>query len=843
MDQGPFSRRTLLKSTMAAGAAATVLPAATAATARAAGPGGSVVATPAATAADIGVSAYAFPLSAVTLLAGPFLDNMNRTLAYLRFVDPDRLLYTFRTNVGIATSASPCGGWEDPSEELRGHSTGHIMSALAQAYANTGDSTLKTKGDYFVSALAACQAASPGAGFHTGYLSAFPESFFDRLESGQSVWAPYYTIHKIMAGLLDQYLLAGNAQALTVLKGMAGWVKTRTDPLSYTQMQSVLQTEFGGMPEVLAHLYQVTGDANTLTAAQRFDHAQIEDPLAADSDQLAGFHANTQVPKIIGALREYYATGTARYLTIAQNFWTITTAHHMYEIGGFSNGEYFQTPNAIASQLSNTTCEVCVTYNELKLSRGLFFTDPTQAAYMDYYERGLFNTVLGQQDPNSSHGFVCYYTPLQPGGMKTYSNDYYDFTCDHGTGMESNTKYADSIYFYSGETLYVNLFIASQLVWPGRGITVRQDTTFPAASSSRLTITGAGHIALKIRVPSWCSGMTVKVNGTVQSITATPGTYLTIDRTWASGDTVDLTLPAKLTFAPTPDDSTVQAVKYGGIVLAGQYGTTNLNGAMPTLTLSSLQQDPNNALHFTGTASTGPVSLLPFYQTHHQYYTVYWKANGAPPPPPLVAWYKFDETSGTTAADASGNGHTASLGGTTTHVTGRTGGAVHLDGTSGYVVLPSGLLSGVGAFTLATWVKLDSAPTWSRIFDIGSGTTSYMFLTPNSGSGTVRFAITTGGWSAEQQINGSAALPTGAWTHVAVTVSGSTGTLYVNGAAVGTNTAMTLNAGSLGGGATAWLGRSQYSGDPYLPGALDNTRLYSRALSASEIGSLYSTGG
>ncbi|ACU73856.1 protein of unknown function DUF1680 [Catenulispora acidiphila DSM 44928] len=846
MDSGPFSRRTLLRSTMAAGAAATVLPAATTAAAATTTTGPTATAgTPEATGAtapDIGVSAYAFPLAAVTLLAGPFLDNMNRTLAYLRFVDPDRLLYMFRTTVGIATSASPCGGWEDPTEELRGHSTGHIMSALAQAYASTGDSTLKSKGDYFVSSLAACQAASPAAGFHTGYLSAFPESFFDRLESGQSVWAPYYTIHKIMAGLLDQYLVAGNTQALTVLKGMAAWVKTRTDPLSHSQMQAVLQTEFGGMPEVLAHLYQVTGDANTLTAAQRFDHAQIEDPLAAGTDQLAGFHANTQVPKIIGALREYLATGTARYLTIAQNFWAITTGHHMYEIGGFSNGEYFQTPNAIASQLSNTTCEVCVTYNELKLSRGLFFTDPTRAAYLDYYERGLFNTVLGQQDPASSHGFVCYYTPLQPGGYKTYSNDYNDFTCDHGTGMESNTKYADSIYFYNGETLYVNLFIASQLAWPGRAITVRQDTTFPAASSSRLTITGAGHIALKIRVPSWCSGMTVKVNGTLQNLTATPGTYLTIDRTWASGDVVDLALPAKLTFVPAPDDSTVQVVKYGGIVLAGQYGTTNVNGVMPALTASSLKQDPNNALHFTGTASTGAVSLLPFYQTHHQYYTVYWKANGAPPPP-LVAWYAFDETSGSTAADASGNGHTANLAGTTSHVTGRTGGAVHLDGASGYVALPSGLLSGAGDFTIATWVKLDSAPSWSRIFDIGSGTTSYMFLTPNSGAGTLRFAITTGGWSTEQQINSSATLPTGAWTHVAVTVAGSTGTLYVNGAAVGSTTGMTLNAGSLGGSPNSWLGRSQYAGDPFLPGALDNTRIYSRALSAGEIGSLSSSGG
>jgi uncharacterized protein len=514
----------------------------------------------------------------------------------------------------------------------------------------------------------------------------------------------------------------------------------------------------------------------------------------------------------------------------------------MYEIGGFSNGEYFQSPDAIAGQLSSTTCEVCVTYNELKLTRGLFFTNPARADYMDYYERGLFNTVLGQQDPNSQHGFVCYYTPLQPGGIKTYSNDYYDFTCDHGTGMESNTKYADSIYFFNGETLYVNLFIASQLTWPGRGITVRQDTSFPATSTSRLTISGAGRIALKIRVPAWCNGMTVKVNGTATAVTATPGTYLTIDRTWASGDTVDLTLPAKLSLAPAPDDATVQVVKYGGIVLAGQYGTNDLGGVMPSLTASSLKQDPNNALRFTGTASTGAVSLLPFYQTHHQNYTVYWHSTGTPPPP-FVAWYTFDQSSGSTAADATGNGHTATLNGSTSWTTGRSGNAVHLDGSSGYVALPAGLLSGAGDFTIASWVKLDSAPTWSRIFDIGSGTGSYMFLTPNSGSGTTLFAITTGGAGAEQQLN-AAALATGVWTHVAVTftAAGSTGTLYVNGAAVASNTAMTLGAGSLGATPNSWLGRSQYGGDPYLPGALDGTRVYARALSSSEIATLHSSG-
>src|SRR3954451_23715857 len=504
MRDPPFDRRLLLKAVGALSASAALAPAL-------AGPAA------AATRPDIGVSVFPFPLSAVRLQAGPFLDNMNRQLAYFRFVDADRLLHTFRTNAGLASSAQPCGGWESPSTELRGHSTGHLLSGLAQAYANTGDTAYKTKADYLVNALAACQAAAPGRGFHAGYLSAFPENFFDRLESGPSVWAPYYTLHKIMAGLLDQYLLAGNQQALDVLLRTAAWTKTRTDPLSTTQMQAALRTEFGGMPEVLTNLYQVTGDANHLATAQRFDHAQILDPLAANSDRLAGVHANTQIPKIIGAIREYHATGTTRYRDIAVNFWRIVLDHHSYVIGGNSNGEYFQTPDAIASQLSDNTCEVCNTYNMLKLTRQLFFTNPVPE-YMDYYELALFNQILGEQDPNSSHGFVTYYTPLRAGGIKTYANDYDDFTCDHGTGMESQTKYADSIYFYAGETLYVNLFIASTLTWPSRSLTVTQTTSYPSATSTRLTIAGSGHIALKVRVPAWTTGATVQLNGVTQAV-------------------------------------------------------------------------------------------------------------------------------------------------------------------------------------------------------------------------------------------------------------------------------------------------------------------------------------
>ncbi|WP_460339390.1 glycoside hydrolase family 127 protein [Actinoallomurus acanthiterrae] len=822
----PINRRTLLRAGAAAVGGSMLGAVGLPRAARAALPRAALAAR-----TDAGVSVYAFPLSAVTLLSGPFQQNMTRTQAYLNFVDADRLLHTFRLNYGLSSSAQPCGGWEAPDVELRGHSTGHLLSALAQSYANTGTSSFKTKGDYIVGALATCQARATAAGYNTGFLAAYPESFIDRVETRQNVWAPYYTLHKIMAGLLDQYLLAGNAQALTVLKAMAAWVKFRMDRLSYSQRQSMLDTEFGGMNEVLANLYQVTGDPNHLTTAEYFDHARMFDPLAADSDQLAGFHANTQIPKMLGAIREYHATGTTRYHDIATNFWDIVVGHHTYVIGGNSNGEYFQQPDAIAGQLSDTTCEVCNSYNMLKLTRQLFFTDPSRTDYIDYYERTLWNQMLGEQDPNSAHGFVTYYTPLRAGGIKTYSNDYDDFTCDHGTGMETHTKFADSIYFYSGSTLYVNLFVASTLNWAAQSVTVRQDTTFPETASTKLTVTGSGTFTMKIRVPGWAAGAVLTVNGA--TVAASPGGYATITRTWSSGDVVNLTLPMALSFPAAPDSAATQAVRIGPIVLAGAYGSTDLS-ALPTLTPSSVKAT-STPLQYTATASTGTVTLLPFYKMHHQRYTVYW--NVSKPLPELIAWYKFDETAGTSAQDSSGNGKTATLAGGTTWTAGHSGNAVALDGSSGYVTLPAGILAGAAACTVAAWVRLDTNSAWARVFDFGSDTTTNMFLTPQSGSGTARFAITTSGAGGEQQINAPSALPTGAWTHVAVTLGGGVGVLYVNGAEVARNAAMSLTPGGLGGTAQNRLGRSQYS-DPYLDGAVDDLRIYSRALSASEIAGL-----
>ncbi|PTL84836.1 beta-L-arabinofuranosidase domain-containing protein [Vitiosangium sp. GDMCC 1.1324] len=591
----------------------------------------------AATRPDAGVTVSPFPLNQVRLRPGRFLDNQNRMLSYLRFLDADRLLWTWRRNVGLSTgSAQQVGGWESPDGAFRGQAIGHFLIGLHQAWLATGDTQYRTKADYIVGELAKIQDAAPAAGYHAGYLSAFPESFFDQLEAGQGyVGVPWYVIHKTLQGLVQHHVATGNAQALTVALRLAEWIDWRTARLSYAQMQQVLQTEYGGMNDALALLSQVTNDNRWMTVARRFEHAVVFDPLAANQDRLAGLHANTQLGKLNGALREYYATGEQRYRTITENFWNFVVHDHTYVNGGNSNYEFFQTPRAIASQLSDKTCETCNVYNMLKLTRGLFFLDPGRAEYMDYYERALYNQILGQQDPNSEHGFVCYSVPLRPGAIKEYSNDYDTFWCCVNTGWESHTKLADSIYFQSGETLYVNLYIPSDLTWTGRGLTVGQTTSFPVSDTITLTIGGSGHIALKLRIPSWTSNARIAVNGVTQNVAASPGTYATIDRTWSNGDTVTLTLPMSVRLESAPDDAFLAGILYGPVLLAGAYGTRDLGSSPPALVAGSVSST-GTPLRFTATADGASVDLLPFYDTHHQRYTVYWSLNG-----PRSGWFRI----------------------------------------------------------------------------------------------------------------------------------------------------------------------------------------------------------
>lgn len=589
-----------------------------------------------------GTSAYEFDMSQVSLGNSRWMDNQNRTINYLRSVDVDRLLYNFRATHKLSTNGAQAnGGWDAPNFPFRSHAQGHYLTGFVHCYVTLKDSTCLQKANYFVDELAKCQANNGNAQFSTGYLSGFPESEFAALESGnlKNGNVPYYAVHKTMTGLMDAWRMMGNDKARQVLLGMAGWVDGRTSKLSSSQMQSMLGTEFGGMNDILANIYQYTGDKKWLTVAQRFNHANVFDPLASNQDRLNGLHANTQIPKWIGALREYKSTGNTRFLDIARNAWDMTINAHTYAIGANSQAEHFRSPNAIAGFLTDDTAEHCNTYNMLKLTRDLWTTDPSNTKYFNYYEQALLNHALGAQNPADNHGHITYFTPLKPGGHRgvgpawgggTWSTDYNSFWCCQGTGVETNTKYADSVYWYDTSALYVNLFTSSTLDWKKRNIQVEQKTTFPVSDTTTLTVTGSGDFTMKIRIPGWTSGATININGAASGVAANSNSYASIARSWKSGDVVQVKLPMKLRKVTANDNNSIAAIAYGPVVLSGNYGQANV-GSMPTLALNTLRRTDNNKLVFSGTANGNTVTLSPFYDAQGFNYNVYWSTNGQLP--------------------------------------------------------------------------------------------------------------------------------------------------------------------------------------------------------------------
>jgi hypothetical protein len=513
----------------------------------------------------------------VRILEGPFRDAQQRGLASLLSLDPDRLLHTFRLNAGLPTAAKPYGGWEAPQVELRGHSLGHYLTACALMYEATGDERLEARALSIVAELRKVQQALSARGMNRGYLSAFPEEFFDRVEARKGVWAPYYTLHKIMAGLLDVHRATGDAAALEAVKGMAAWVGLRAKPLTDAQWQAMLETEFGGMQDVLTELYVTTGDPEHLRLARLFDHRAVFDPLARGEDPLDGLHANTQIPKAIGAARDCEVTGEPRYCAVSETFWQRVALHRSYAIGGHSEDEHFSPVAHLSRHLGESTAETCNTYNMLKLSRRLFLRD-ADPARIEFYERGLFNHVLASQDPAT--GMVTYFVALAPGAWRTYSTPEDSFWCCVGTGMENPARYGEAIYARQGDALLVNLFVASELAWREKGLTVRQETRFPDEDRTRLVLRlrNPAHFALRLRHPAWAQGgLAVSVNGEPHPAASGPGSYAGVEREWRDGDVVEARAPMSLRFEATADDPLRGAFLYGPVVLAADLGADGLD--------------------------------------------------------------------------------------------------------------------------------------------------------------------------------------------------------------------------------------------------------------------------
>ena len=584
-----------------------------------------------------------FPMKQVRLGQGACQQAMEADRGYLHSLPPERLLHTFRLNAGIASSAQPLGGWEAPDCELRGHyAGGHYLSAVALMYASTGDEDLKRNGDTVVAELAKCQKSLNNG----GYLSAFPIDFFDRLRNRERVWAPFYTIHKIMAGHLDMYLYTGNEQALETVEKMAGWVAGYTGSFSYDHMQRILGTEYGGMGETLANLYAVTGKQYYLRVAGRFDKKWFLDPLAEHRDELKGLHVNTHIPQVIAAARLYEVTGDQRYREIAEYFWDEVVGERTYCTGGTSNHESWNTdPGKLASELSTNTTEDCCAYNMMKLTRHLFGWKP-EPRYMDYYERLIFNHRLGTINPQD--GTMMYYLPLASGYWKTFGKPFDSLWCCTGTGSEEYAKLSDTIYFHDEDSLYVNLYIDSSLEWPEKGLRFKQETKFPEQQSTTITVVAKSPVQLgvNLRVPYWAQGGSVKINGTVLPAFSSPSSYLRLSRIWKTGDKIELSLPMTLHIDPMPDDQSIQAMMYGPLVLAGRFDSVSkemLYGEyqpkasdqykVPGIVADAsrptgwVEADGQQPLNFRTEGQSQPITLVPLYQIIDYRYAVYWKVN------------------------------------------------------------------------------------------------------------------------------------------------------------------------------------------------------------------------
>ena len=519
-----------------------------------------------------------FSLSEVQLLDSPFKKAMDLNGQVLLKLEPDRLLHNTRKYAGLQPKGEIYGGWE--AVGIAGHTLGHYLTALSLHYKATGDKRFRDRVANIVKEMGECQVR-----YGDGYIGALPPVELKTLRDLKSghvdlnggfnfksgAWVPWYTQHKVLAGLKDAWLVAGVEEAKFVTLKLADWVDEVTKYLSSVDIQKMLGVEHGGMLETLVDLSAATGDKKYLDVSRRFYHEAILDPLASNKDVLVGQHANTQIPKVIGAMRNFEVTGDKNGLATAKNFWNLVVNKYSFAIGGNSDREHFFPTAEAGKHLSPQTAESCNTYNMLRLTEHLIQNDP-QAAYGDYYERALYNHILATQDPAT--GMYAYFMSLKPGHFRTFSTLDKSFWCCFGTGMENHTKYGEAIYFHGESDLFVNLYIPSRLNWVAKGLVLTMKTDYPRLERVSFVVEKApkSAIGMNLRIPAWCTGAKVLVNGKSAGVKAEPGTYAVVRREWKKGDRVELTLPMSVRTESLMGDSSKVAFLYGPLVLAGDFG-------------------------------------------------------------------------------------------------------------------------------------------------------------------------------------------------------------------------------------------------------------------------------
>lgn len=600
------------------------------------------------------VKARPIALEKVRLTGGPLKRAQDLDLEYLLTLEPDRMLAYLRRSAKLDPKAKGYGGWDGDGRQLTGHIAGHYLSAVSLAYTASGDDRFKERADYIVKELKLVQEAQGD-----GYIGALMDKDnvagkvrFEDLSKGviksggfdlNGLWSPWYVEHKLFAGLRDAYRYTGDRTALDVEIKFAGWAETILAPLTDEQIQKMLATEFGGMNEVLADLYADTGDARWIELAGKFHHDAIVNPLAEKKDVLQGVHANTQIPKLYGALKVYLYTGNESEGAAAKYFWDEVAQHHTFATGGNSKNEYFGAPDRLNDMVEGRTAETCNVYNMIKMSRTLFSIDP-DIRYADYHERALFNHILASQDPDD--GRVSYMVPVGGGVQHEYQNKYEDFTCCVGTGMESHALHAYGIYYESGDKLWVSLYTPSTVNWDTQNVKLDVSTDFPIGESASVKVTPKSphKFTLALRRPYWAgSGFSVKVNGQALKTVSQPDSYIEITRKWKSGDTVELVLPKTLRKEPVPDNPNRFALMWGPLTLAGDLGKemdpeswerlgSKAGADVPVLVaqdqavekwLKPVAGKPG-AFRTAGVGLKEDIDFVPFYQLPRRRYAIYW---------------------------------------------------------------------------------------------------------------------------------------------------------------------------------------------------------------------------
>lgn len=602
-----------------------------------------------------------FPLSDVRLLNSPFKKAQETDKKYILSLDVDRLLAPFLKEAGIETKAITYPNWENSG--LDGHIGGHYLSALANMYAATGDAEILRRLTYMIDQLEKCQQKDAD-----GYVGGIPggKKMWQDVAAGKinagsfslnEKWVPLYNIHKLYAGLIDAYTIAGNQKAKTVLVKLSDWFLGVTSNLSNEQLQTILRSEHGGMNEAFADVAAISGDDKCLVLAKRLSHQVILNPLLQQKDVLNGLHANTQIPKVIGFMRIAEIAGDSSWANAANFFWNTVTKHRTISIGGNSVREHFHPSSDFSSMIETKEGpETCNSYNMLKLSKQLFLAKPS-AAYMDYYERTMYNHILSSQHPDG--GFV-YFTPIRPRHYRVYSQPQAGFWCCVGTGMENHGKYGELIYAHSDKDLYVNFFIPSVLNWKEKGLQVQQQTAFPNSEETQLkiTINKPQRFAILFRYPSWVKDGKLKafVNKKEVLVKRDKNSYASITREWKTGDILSIQLPMEIKAEFLPDSSSWVSFVRGPIVLAAATDTTGLTGLKandsrmghiangpsysieeaPMIVTSdkknitALKPVKNKVFTYTASSLIYPAQyknllLVPFYTLHDTRYMLYWR--------------------------------------------------------------------------------------------------------------------------------------------------------------------------------------------------------------------------